>query len=223
MPLLQNSICVAKLPQIQASSVEETVNGLTQLFAHSSSNISQIHMPELGTDNMFCLIKFHHYSYMVEFLHKHKSSKGPNKFEIYEAHQILSWFEQETLEEDKQEYFNLVKKGLLKMAEKTAEEATEAIKDSKIRLEQLSREAQPAGLPQALARAEPSSIQITQQVFTDKLLITKSQSGQVKSVTRDLSDERFHLDQVDFSDESWSYNSKVLLQFNRLEFIELVQ
>ena len=99
----------------------------------------------------------------------------------------------------------------------------EAIKDSKIRLEQLSREAQPAGLPQALARAEPSSIQITQQVFTDKLLITKSQSGQVKSVTRDLSDERFHLDQVDFSDESWSYNSKVLLQFNRLEFIELVQ
>ena len=49
-------------------------------------------MPELGNSNMFCLIKFHHHSYMVEFLHKHKSSQNPNKFEIFGASQILSWF-----------------------------------------------------------------------------------------------------------------------------------
>ena len=88
-------------------------------------------MPELGTDNMFCIIKFHHYSYMVEFLHKHTSSKSPNKFEIYEAHQILSWFKQEKLENDKKEYFELVKKSLLKITEKTAYQATEAIKNAK--------------------------------------------------------------------------------------------
>lgn len=49
-------------------------------------------MPELGQNNMFCLIKFHHYSFMVEFLHKHKSAKSENKFEIFEAPQILDWF-----------------------------------------------------------------------------------------------------------------------------------
>ena len=42
-------------------------------------------MPELGSGNMFCLIKFHHYTYMVEFLHKHKSSTSTNKFQIFEA------------------------------------------------------------------------------------------------------------------------------------------
>ena len=44
-------------------------------------------MPELGADKMFCLIKFHHHTFMVEFLHKHKYSKSsPHKFEIFEAH-----------------------------------------------------------------------------------------------------------------------------------------
>ena len=42
-------------------------------------------------------------------------------------------------------------------------------------------------------------------------------------VTRDLSDQRFHLDEVDFSDEHWSHNRKVLLKINRLEFIEILK
>lgn len=59
-------------------------------------------MPELGANKMFCLIKFHHHTYMVEFLHKHKYSTGKNashKFEIYEAHQIIDWFKQKELDE----------------------------------------------------------------------------------------------------------------------------
>lgn len=43
-------------------------------------------------------------------------------------------------------------------------------------------------------------------------------------MTRDLSDQKFHFDEIDFSDETaWSTNSKVLLQVNRLEFIEILQ
>lgn len=96
-------------------------------------------MPELGADNMFCLIKFHHYTYMVEFLHKHKGSQGNNKFEIFEAHQILSWFKQEEpLDKSVQEYFDLVKKGLLKVTVATQEEAVEALVSAKSSLEALA-------------------------------------------------------------------------------------
>ena len=70
-------------------------------------------MPELGSQNLFCLIKFHHHSSMVEFLHKHSKSKSA--FEIYDATQILQWFEQETLPSEVQACFNLVKKGLLRV------------------------------------------------------------------------------------------------------------
>jgi hypothetical protein len=155
MPLLQNSICVTKLPPIQASTVEETVNVLTQLFSHSQSNISQIHMPELGTSNMFCLIKFHHHSYMVEFLHKHKSSQNPSKFEIFGASQILSWFQTKTLPSEIQEYFHLVKKGLLKISEETQERAIQAIKAAKAKLESLDGSESESELT---SREEPSPI-----------------------------------------------------------------
>lgn len=42
-------------------------------------------------------------------------------------------------------------------------------------------------------------------------------------MARDLSDQRFHLDEVDFSDEHWSHNRKVLLKVNRLEFGEIIR
>ena len=115
-------------------------------------------MPELGSNNMFCLIKFHHYTYMVEFLHKHKSEKGPNKFEIFEAHQILSWFKEESLDSEKQEYFDLVKKGLLKITEQTQDKAIEAIKEAKSRLEQSASDDQGA---QIREYPEACPIQIT--------------------------------------------------------------
>ena len=117
----------------------------------------------------------------------------------------------------------MVKKGLLKVSEETQERAAEALQAAKARLESLSvdgREDFGAGVT---TRVESSPIQITQQVFTDKLLISKCTSGQVKAVTRDLSDERFHLDEIDFSDETWSHNKRVVLHVNRLEFIELLQ
>jgi hypothetical protein len=43
------------------------------------------------------------------------------------------------------------------------------------------------------------SIRITQQVFSDKLLISKSSQGQVKTVSRDLSDKKFHLGEIDMA------------------------
>jgi len=92
MPHLENSLCVTNLPQIEAKSEEETAKVLNQLFQHSQTNISAIHMPEPGSENMFCFIKFHHYTNMVEFLEKHRPS---GKFQIYEAHQILEWFIQD--------------------------------------------------------------------------------------------------------------------------------
>ena len=51
-------------------------------------------MPELDIPQMFCFIKFHHFTAMTEFIEKHKS-----KFEIHEAHEILEWFinKEETL------------------------------------------------------------------------------------------------------------------------------
>ena len=104
----------------------------------------------------------------------------------------------------------MVKKGLLKLSEESQERAIEAIKVAKAKLESLDHD-QGQTEEDLARREEPSPIQITQQVFTDKLLISKCTSGQVKSVTRDLADERFHLDEIDFSDETWSHNSKVLL------------
>ena len=106
-------------------------------------------MPELGSDNMFCLIKFHHYMYMVEFLHKHKSSKSPHKFEIYEAPQILSWFKQQQegkeLDNKIQEYFDLVKKGLLKIREQGSPlKVVECLNKAKARLEALPTESEDA-------------------------------------------------------------------------------
>ena len=168
MPILQNSICVANLPQIQASTVEESVNVLTQLFAHSSANISQIHMPELGSDNMFCLIKFHHYTYMVEFLHKHKNAKSPNAFEIFEAHQILSWFKRkpdEPLDPKISEYFSLVKKGLLKVIEGSPRDVAGQLKEAKQQLERLDLkedEAESKDTWFKSSRVERSQIQVTQ-------------------------------------------------------------
>ena len=46
-------------------------------------------MPAPGSKVMFCFIKFHHYSYMAEFLDKHRPA---GKFKIYEAHEIFEWF-----------------------------------------------------------------------------------------------------------------------------------
>ena len=100
--------------------------------------------------------------------------------------------------------------------------AAEALQAAKARLESLSVESSEDVGAVITTRVEPSPIQITQQVFSDKLLISKCTSGQVKAVTRDLSDERFHLDEIDFSDETWSHNKRVVLHVNRLEFIELL-
>lgn len=42
-----------------------------------------------GSKNMFCFIKFHHYTHMVDFLDRHRPA---GKFKIYEAHEIFEWF-----------------------------------------------------------------------------------------------------------------------------------
>ena len=111
----------------------------------------------------------------------------------------------------------------MKVSEETQERAAEALHAAKARLESLIVDGNEDFGAETPARVEPSPIQITQQVFTDKLLISKCTSGQVKAVTRDLSDGRFHLDEIDFSDETWSHNKRVVLHVNRLEFIELLQ
>ncbi len=46
-------------------------------------------MPAPGSKVMFCFIKFHHYSYMAEFLDKHRPA---GKFKIFEAYEIFEWF-----------------------------------------------------------------------------------------------------------------------------------
>ena len=121
--------------------------------------------------------------------------------------------------EEIREYFDLVKKGLLKITEEGQDAAIQALNAAKTRLQAISDSSSQL-VDENGSREEISPIQITQQVFTDKLLISKCSSGQVKSVTRDLQDERFHLDEIDLSDETtWTPNSKVLLQINRLEFI----
>ena len=63
---------------------------MRKLFKHSYSNIVNVDSPPLGTPNMFVFIRFHHYTYMVEFLEKHRSPDV--EFKIHEAHEILEWF-----------------------------------------------------------------------------------------------------------------------------------
>lgn len=84
MPLLQNTLCVTNLPQIPNSSKDEAEKALRKLFKHSYSNIVNVDSPPLGTPNMFVFIRFHHYSFMVEFLEKHLIPDV--EFKIHEAH-----------------------------------------------------------------------------------------------------------------------------------------
>ncbi len=65
-------------------------------------------MPEPGSADMFCFIKFHHWMYMCEFLEKHKNGS----FEIFEAHQIVEWFKNGVPSEKMTRPFNIIKKAI---------------------------------------------------------------------------------------------------------------
>jgi hypothetical protein len=74
MPHLTNMICVTNLSLPQAGdqkTKEEVAVAINALFQYPQSNISAIYVSEPGAAFMSCFIKFHHYTYMVEFIEKH--------------------------------------------------------------------------------------------------------------------------------------------------------
>jgi hypothetical protein len=67
-------------------------------------------MPAPGSKVMFCFIKFHHYSYMAEFLDRHRPS---GKFKLFEAHEIFDWFVQgKPPTEELEQPFTVIKRAI---------------------------------------------------------------------------------------------------------------
>ena len=66
-------------------------------------------------------------------------------------------------------------------------------------------------------------LQVIEHSFTDKILVSRSSTGQVKSVSRSLQDGEFHLNQIDFSAEPTSHLSLINLNINPRQMLNLLQ
>lgn len=167
MPLLTNFLCVTGLPQIEATTQSETLKIFNQIFQHANNQISDIHMPAPGSKSMFCFIKFHHYSYMVEFLEKHRPA---GKFKIYEAHEIFEWFAKgaPTLPELEQP-FTVIKRAIA-LPYKGLNPTLKCIKEAHASLSTSIPHKQ-----EAIAQAKSQAlVEICLQVFSDKLIVSKA-------------------------------------------------
>lgn len=215
MPLLTNFVCVTGLPSIEAKSQSETLKILNQIFQHSNNQISDIHMPAPGSKVMFCFIKFHHYSYMAEFLEKHRPA---GKFKIYEAHEIFDWFVKgEPSSEDLEQPFALIKKAIA-LPLKSLSSALSSISEAHIKLNE--------NIEQVVGQSPKngsSQVSIGVQVYSDKLIVSKGQTNQVKAVSRSPATQEFNLQDVCFGEDNQSLNSLIQLSVNRHLMLQLIE
>ena len=93
MPHLTNMIAVTNLTMMKhCKTKEEAASIIHKLFQYGQTNINTIYLSPPGTEATACFIKFHHYTYMVEFLEKIGPNAEKVEYKIHKSHEIFEWF-----------------------------------------------------------------------------------------------------------------------------------